>query len=144
METSAKTFRISDRPISPVGACGDPPGTSISPPWSPVGRCPPGPFPHFSATRSAPPGAQLGDAHWAPSPSSVSCRISPKTRNGQPSLQNWFRAMIFEAISSFRDKRKLLPKRFEVRTNQSLRLASAKNGQERAFFCFHHFCTEIR
>ena len=41
--------------------------------------------------------------------------------------------MIFEAIPSFRDKWKLLQKRFEFLTDQSPRLAPARTRHEREF-----------
>ena len=58
METSAKTFWNSDRPISPVSVCEEAPGTSISRPGTagPSWRMPTGPLPPFAAEPGIPPG----------------------------------------------------------------------------------------
>ena len=63
----------------------------------------------------------------------ISCGSATETQNRQPSPQNGSRAVIFGAISPFRDKWKLLQKHFEFLTNQSLRMALAKTGHERGF-----------
>ena len=82
-----------------------------------------------TVVQARPLGAGLGSVGFT----LISCRIPARTQNGQPSLQNGFRAAIFDAISSFRDKWKLLQKRFDILTNQSLRLALAKRRHERQF-----------
>ena len=63
----------------------------------------------------------------------ISCGSATETQNRQPSPQNGSRAVIFGAISPFRDKWKLLQKHFEFLTNQSLRMALARTRHEREF-----------